>query len=440
MRGEFVAPLLLPDEGAHLHVLADDLLGPRPVVQDKVVEQRLVERAASAGLENGCSDVVAAPEAERVHQAEIGDLRSVGDETEDRVLQVVADRREHLVGQVGAQRLALAVDVEIVAAREVDALERAGRPWQRHRERRRGHRAALLDHHHVAGRDFAHCRCVEVEHGHQRRPLGGKRHHLVVLEVMDRADAGGVAHHEGVAVPDQPGEGVAAIPVLGGAGDDAGNVKILADAVREFGTRETARAERPVEVLVLLVEVKADPLEQRLGVGGKDGVLADGDEAVVQLPRVRHVEVPRQHQVAGRPGTAAEKRMAGAQIVAARGAIAQMAEQQLAAEVEVPLDRLGELRVDRALAHLFRVPVQQILEDAVEGIGLDVAFAEHVRFARRDLELHARQTRPILTAVVLLLHQEEKLEDAPQWRAVFLLVVGKRLQEPHQRHAAFVSD
>jgi hypothetical protein len=49
---------------------------------------------------------------------------------------------------------------------------------------------------------------------------------------------------------------------------------------------------------VLLVQEEADLLQDRLGVGGEHGMLADRDQRLVELGRVREVEVPAQGQVA----------------------------------------------------------------------------------------------------------------------------------------------
>jgi len=71
------------------------------------------------------ADLRAAAEAELLHQAVPGDLRRVRDVGEDRVLMVVLDQRQDLVGERGPERLALGVDLGVVAAREVDPLEGA---------------------------------------------------------------------------------------------------------------------------------------------------------------------------------------------------------------------------------------------------------------------------------------------------------------------------
>jgi hypothetical protein len=117
-----------------------------------------------------------------------------------------------------------------------------------------------------------------------------------------------------------------------------------------------------------------------------------------------------------------------------------MADEELPAEVEVLLHRLGELRVDHAGGDLFVICGEQRLEDFVERVCFHAALAKHVRLASGHIEFHARHARAILPAVVLLFHQEKKLCEAPERRTVFFLVVSQRFFQADQGDAAFVGD
>ncbi len=191
---------------------------------------------------------------------------------------------------------------------------------------------------------------------------------------------------------------------------------------------------------MLLIEEEADLLQDGLRVRGENGMLADADQRLVELGGVRQVEIPAQGKVAGGPGAPPEIGVAGAQVVAAAGPVAQVTEEELSTEVEILLHRLRELGMDDARGDHVVVLAEEILEDPVERVGLYVALAEHERIARGDVELHAGDTGAVLPAVVLLLHQEEELREPPERRPVLLLVVGKRLQEPHEGHSAFVGN
>ncbi len=440
MAREVVAHVFLADEGAQLDVLGDDLLAARPVVGDEFVEQGLGDLALGGGLEDAFFHLGAALLAQAVHEAEPGDLGGVGDEAEDGVAPVVIDGLEHLVGEAAAEGLALAVDVEVVAAREVDALEGARGAGQGGGELGGGDATVALHHDHMAGRHLLHLRGGEVEDGLQRGALGSEGDDLVVLEIKRGADAGGIARDEGVAVADEAAERVTAVPLRGGAGDDAAEVEAFADLVGDVLALQALLAEAAVDVVVLLIEEEADFLQQGLRVGREDRVLAHADERLVQLLGVGHVEVAAEREVARRPGRTAEIRVTRGDVVTARGAVAQVADEQLASEIEVFFDRVGELGVDLAGGLLLFVLGEQDLEDFVERVGLHAALAKHERIARRDVEFHAGHARAVLAAVVLLFHEEEELGETPERRAVFFLVVGEGLQEPDQRYAAFVGD
>src|SRR5258708_16112429 len=107
-------------------------------------------------------------------------------------------------------------------------------------------------------------------------------------------------------------------------------------------------------------------------------------------------------------------------------------------EIEMLLNGIGKLRMNYARIHFLFVLRKKRFENAIERVGLHIPLAEHERIARRDVELHTGYTRSILAAVVLLLHQEKKFKKSPEWRAVFLLVVRERFQQPDNRDAAFM--
>ena len=58
-----------------------------------------------------------------------GDAGGVGDVAEENILQWCVCRLQYLRQERRAERLALAVDVGIVGARKIDALEGAGTGW-----------------------------------------------------------------------------------------------------------------------------------------------------------------------------------------------------------------------------------------------------------------------------------------------------------------------
>ena len=96
--------------------------------------------------------------------------------------------------------------------------------------------------------------------------------------------------------------------------------------------------------------------------------------------------------------------------------------------------RKGNARID---------PLVQLPVLATEYLGqclaTRAALPEHERLARRHIQFHRTDSRPILSAVVLLFHEQEKLIEAPQRGPVFLRIIGKRFPQPDQRNSAMMA-
>ena len=126
MRSHLHAVLLLGDERAQLDVFVGDLLTARPAAEHEFVDEGFVELTGALGVDEFIADLRAAAFSELFHQSVPGDFRRVRDVGEDRVIVVVANLCDDVVGEGGAEGFAFSVDFRVVAAREVDALEGAG--------------------------------------------------------------------------------------------------------------------------------------------------------------------------------------------------------------------------------------------------------------------------------------------------------------------------
>src|SRR5690606_29953099 len=124
--------------------------------------------------------------AQRGHETVIRHFRSVGNKPEYTAAPIVINGLDDLIAQTRAERLTLAVNIHVVAAREIDAFERAFRARQGRGVGRVRDRAAFLDHHDVTGRDFAHLLGIEIEYRHEWRALRSERDDFVVLEIETR--------------------------------------------------------------------------------------------------------------------------------------------------------------------------------------------------------------------------------------------------------------
>ena len=105
------------------------------------------------------------------------------------------------------------------------------------------------------------------------------------------------------------------------------------------------------------------------------------DELAVELAGVGHVKVPHHHQGTRRPVAAAQVGMARAGIEFARGAVAQVADENFTTEVEVLLHARGQLRIQLFFANQFIEPLDFIAEQTRQRVFLGIAATENVRCA-----------------------------------------------------------
>ena len=247
-----------------------------------------------------------------------------------------------------------------------------------------------------------------------------------------------ISHDKHVAVADGTADGIAAIPSRSRLRDELGHVERGGYQCRNFRAGHARVAQVAIEVGVSFVEMVADFFQDRLGVGAENGVLAAVDEHFVELAGVGHVEVAHHHQGAGRPVAAAQVRVAAARIEIARSAVAQVADEDFTAEVEVRLNAGRVLDVHRALAGHFEEVFDLLVEDLGQSVFGDAAAAVHVRLADGHVDLDAANTGAVLTAIVLLFHEEKQLVETPQAGAVTVVIIGQRLAESHSGDPAFV--
>ena len=222
---ELVAAFLLGDEGAHLDVLVGDFLAARPIPQDEFIDLFRSQRAGSDAIQDLHPHLLAAVEAEAVHHAVVGGFCGVRDEGEDSLVEGIADGGDDLIHESGTHRLALAIDLRVVATREVDLLKRAGRVFLRGVELGIGNGAIRLDDDDGARIERLDIAGLGFENGHQRHTLGGEGDDVLGDEHVAGADAARVAHDKHVAIADSAADCVSAVPRFRRLRDDIRDVE-----------------------------------------------------------------------------------------------------------------------------------------------------------------------------------------------------------------------
>ena len=190
---------------------------------------------------------------------------------------------------------------------------------------------------------------------------------------------------------------------------------------------------------MLPIKTVADALQDHLRVGVAHGVQPEFDQLIEQLVGVGHVEVAGQDEISAGGVVRAQIGVAVGQVIAGVRPIAKVPQIHLAEEVTTSLQFV--------VAEVFEVLVAQRVdvihdnvEDALDGVVLVRADAFDVLDPRGHVELDDRDARAVLSAVVLLLHQQVQPAQSPGGVAVPLPVIAQRLPQPQQSQTAVVAD
>lgn len=435
------AVFLLTDECAQFDVLVGHFLRAGPVAKNHLIKEVLVEGSFPGPLEDRLLDGLTAVLTQPLHHPVEADFRGVGDVTEDGAVELTINRFKDFWNQVPSEGLSFPVDLSIVAAGKVDPFEGTILKFPRFAEGALVSAAIGLDHQDGTRIKGLNLIVILLKDGHQRGALRGHGQNFIVFKVKERPYSPGVAEGEQVAVAEKTPDGIATVPGLRGLLENPRRIDILGnpagvlDSVQSLGVPELVE-----EAVVFLVEMEADLFENGLSVRIEDGMLAAGDQLLVERTGIGHVEVSCQHEIAHGPVAFAKIGVAALLGVAPGSSVAEMSHHGFGGEGEAVLDGGDELRKHLPPLDQRFVLGDEVFKNAIKGVGLNAALAKHVGLSRRHVQFDGSDARPVLAAVVLLLHEEEDAVKTPQGSLVFLLVVAEGTLEPHQSHAAFVLD
>ena len=207
------------------------------------------------------------------------------------------DGLEDARNQRFSQRHALAVDVGIVAAREVDPLEAAWGALGCGPDLGDLRGPIAFDDEAFSWLEFPDFGRGCIEGGLNDRAFGGGHDDFIVLIPEAGTDAVRVAGDEGVPGADDAAHDIAPVPVARGALQDVGDVELVGDELADFGIVVAGILEGAELLLDLVVQEVADFLENGHGIGLLLGVLSQFHQLVEELVDVGQVEVAGQGQV-----------------------------------------------------------------------------------------------------------------------------------------------
>ena len=288
MGGELIAALALGDEGTELDVLDRYLLGANVRRED--------------GAQFGLRVIGLRKEATKlllrqvlVHaldHAVVSDFGGIGDEGEDRVLEIPTDGTQDGRGELLAEGLALPVNISVTASGEVDALEATSLVLLRGNDLLGAHLGGAVHQERLTGKELGDLLCRDVHHRLDDGTLRGKDDDFVIDIIEGGTDAVRVPHGVALATARLATHDEAPIPERCRLTQDIRQVDALLDVVGDIHAFEPLRSALDEEALYFTVETMPELLQEDVHVGDVAWVLSDGRDRLEDVSHVRQVEVP----------------------------------------------------------------------------------------------------------------------------------------------------
>ena len=421
MCGKVVALVAFGDEGAQFDVLDGDFLAADVVVED-AANLFFAGLVCLHQLEELLGFLFVQLFLEAVEQSVECHFGGVGDITEDGVFQVASDGGIDTFGQLFAEGFSLTVDVAVGASTEIDAFEGACVVATGRENLCEGDGAILVDGQCLACLQFVDVVSLHAEGGLNDGSLGGHHQHLFVLIPEGRTDAPRVAHGKHFATARESAQHIAAIEHGGGGAEYVGDVDVVFDVVGDVGAFQPLLTCHPVDAFALAVESVTHQFEHDVGVVVDAWMLSFGGDVVEHLIYIGEIEVATKTEVLGTPVVAAHEGMHMSKTALACGGVAEMPHEDLS-----PLPTSPK-----------RGGVAYCLKYFGDGTAAESTFAQHIFLSWLCIEVGAGNTCPLLSPIVLLLHEEIEFVESVGGGAIFLFIVTDGLEQANHRHATFM--
>ena len=225
MPHEIAPGSVVGDKGSKPLVFVGNFLGAKPAVK-----RSLQVGAGSGSLFDPSPELFypagASQPVDLLHQPDVRGFSRVRDVAEHGIPQFIAQRLQHTRSQVVTQGLALLIDRRVIAAAEIDPLERALPQRQRAGKRPMVDLAVALNDQGVGGGDRLDVAGINVKDVGQGRSFRGDGDDLVVEVEKPRANAGRIPAHERIAVAQESRENVSPVEVFGCLAEDPNQIDL----------------------------------------------------------------------------------------------------------------------------------------------------------------------------------------------------------------------
>lgn len=192
-------------------------------------------------------------------------------------------------------------------------------------------------------------------------------------------------------------------------------------------------------MVVFAVNRIADLFQDHAGVAASNWRKSIFHEQIEKFGRIGQIEIACKRQISAGDDRSAHKWMAGIRGSSAECAVSQMSKQHFAKKRQLFLEVENRNRAQRFFAHAAH-RCQRIIKESLDWIALTAARAFEKWFARWHIKAHACDASAILSAIVLLLHQEIKFAKSPCGVAVLLLKPSDWLSQADKCKSAFMCE
>ena len=422
MSGKIVSAVSLRDKRPQLDILYGQFLRPNLPTQDF---PNLFARQTVLSLANQLAFPFIQPFLQSLHHPVIGNFRRIGYEREYGMLHIIVHALQNGIRQQTPQFLALPINVAIASPGKINPFKRTGRSLLHRMNLAQCHFAVSLHDNALPGQKLFHVFHAKVEHRLNHRTFGSHHHYFLAGIIKSGANPVRVTKSKHITAPRQPRDHISAIPQCRCLPQNTLYVNVVLNGIIDCLTVQTFLLEFPVQTFHFVIQQITELLENNESIGIVPRMLSPLHNIVHNLVHVGQVEIACQRQVPAPPVIATQKRMQIRHAGTTGRAVSQM-----------PHIHLSDKRP--LLFHCLWLPASEIIDSTMHRRKNILycsrsfrPFPENILLARSGIQLDRRHSCPLLSAIVLLLHQQIELTQSPKGIPVFLPVIIQRLQQPH---------
>ena len=157
--------------------------------------------------------------------------------------------------------------------------------------------------------------------------FGGSHQDFIVHVVKCRTDTVGIAHHKGIAMPEQSTDDITSVPAFCRFLQNVGNIDVVGNVFRQVLFLQAGLFVFSINPFVFFVQKMPYFFQYCNGIAGFNRILAQVNEVLKKLGGVGHVKISGQYQVSGFPVVASHQRVQVFDGIATKSTIPQMSQE-----------------------------------------------------------------------------------------------------------------